>query len=101
MPGLPGSAGVDVASHKLARRSRRRVDCGSRQAESAIVPGFALLPLTARRREITRTSSCSAGHPRSIGEHFYAAHISQVLATLRPLSYWTLAMKNAMDIPRL
>jgi hypothetical protein len=35
---------------QLARRSRRRVDSGTLQGESAIMPGFALLSLTRAQR---------------------------------------------------
>ena len=39
-----------MAWRQLARRSRRRVDRGTLQGESAIVPGFALLSLTRAQR---------------------------------------------------
>jgi hypothetical protein len=47
-----------VASYSLARRSRRRVDRGTLQGESAIVPGFALLSLIRAQRD-TNGRVCS------------------------------------------
>src|SRR5258708_33563066 len=48
-----------VGWYSLARRSRRRVDRGTLQGESAIVPGFALLSLTRAQRD-TNGRACAA-----------------------------------------